>query len=427
MKLLHVITFRLSILKALVMALWAVFFYFAIIEEINDETDDSLKDYAETIITRYLSGEQLPASYNEAGNQFYLHEVSDRYAATHLHVRYKDMEAYIKDRNEYEPARTITYIFNTEDNRFMEIVVFTPTIDKKDLKEAIFYWLIVLYVGMLVGIVLLNFWTVRRTMRPLRTILNWLDSYNLGQKNKPLKNATNISEFQKLNDTIKRNTKRNEALFEQQKLFIANASHEMQTPLAVCQSRLEMLLDDDKLTESQMEDIIKTMRTLSNLSTTNKSLLLLCKIDNGQFSNSIPIDISNVINRILPDLKSVYAYKHISVDVDTHHTPVIDMDESLANVLFSNLLKNAFVHNISNGNISITIEKRLVRIENTGCTTALDEKKIFERFYHSANNKSSTGLGLALVKAICGLYELDIRYVFENNRHTFEITKHKNS
>ena len=56
-----------------------------------------------------------------------------------------------------------------------------PTIDKADLKEAIFYWLLFLYVAILLGFVVLNLVTVKRSMRPLAVLLKWVDDYRLGR------------------------------------------------------------------------------------------------------------------------------------------------------------------------------------------------------------------------------------------------------
>lgn len=425
MRLQNVITLRLSLLKAAVIALWAFFFYFAIIKEISDKTDDNLTEYAEALITDYLAWQPLYGSHKGSDYQYYIHKVSENYASARSHIRYKDMEVYMEEKNKYEPARTITYIFRTDDGQYRELVVFTPTIDKSNLKQAIFSWLAVLYTGLLGAMVIVNLWTIRHSMKPLEALFRWLDAYKLGQKGRPLANDTNITEFRKLNDTVISSVRRNEEQYEQQNMFIANASHEMQTPLAICQNRLEILLDDENLTESQMADIIKTLRTIKSLASTNRSLLLLCKIDNGQFVNRVPVSFKELTDKILPDLKSVYAYKKITVDGSYTDAPVADMDESLANILLSNLLKNAFTHNVEGGIITITSNGSMFRVANTGCPAALDGHRIFERFYHSAEKKSSTGLGLALVKSICTLYGMTIKYSFGNGLHTFEITDSK--
>ena len=306
MKLQNVITFRLSVLKAVSIALWAVCFYFAIIKEINDKTDEALTNYAETLITDYLSGGLAPGRASVHGDRYYIRSVSADYAEGMRHIRYKDTEMLFRQSGRYEQARTVTYIFQTDDGQWRELVAFTTTIDKDDLKRAILYWLIALYLVLLLGITAVNLWTVRHSMKPLKALLDWFDVYQLGRKGKPLDLKTNVTEFRKLNDAVARSVERNERQYEQQKMFIANASHEMQTPLAVCTNRLEMLLDEDNLTETQMADIIKTLRTLKSLSATNRSLLLLCKIDNRQFAESVTVNLKTATEKALPDLAAVY-------------------------------------------------------------------------------------------------------------------------
>lgn len=141
MKLQNVITFRLSILKAISIALWAVCFYFAIIKEINNETDEALTNYAENIITDYLAGVKLPPS-NEISSNFYLiRNITADYARRHRHIRYKDTEVHFRSTYGYEPARSVTYIFQTDNEEYRELSVLTATIDKNELKQSILYWL----------------------------------------------------------------------------------------------------------------------------------------------------------------------------------------------------------------------------------------------------------------------------------------------
>lgn len=421
MKLVNLLTLRLSVIGALVFAFWATLFYFAIIDEINDEVDDSLEDHAETVIRRSLAGEPLPDEPATTNNQYYLHEVSAEYAASRSHIRYEDNEVYIKDKNEFEPARTISYIFNDDQGRFFEVVVFTPTIDKADLKAAVAYWLAALYAAIVACIVVVDRRSLRRGMRPLQAILAWLDAYRLGERNKEMPQNTSVTEFRRLGEAISRTTKRNEALFEEQKRFTANASHELQTPLAVIQSRLEMLLDDGQLTEQQMGEVVKALHTLKALARTNRSLLLLSKIAGGQFTSTEAVSMAGTVDRLLPDMEMIYAHKGITVERRNDGDLVLNMDESLATTLATNLLKNAFTHCNRGGRIAISITTKSMSIANTGQDRPLDGQRIFERFYHTPGNASSTGLGLSIVQAICRLYGISVDYRFERGMHVFNV------
>lgn len=423
MRLLHVITLRLSLLATLILFCWSVFFYYTIMNEVNDEVDDSLEDYAEMIIIRSVRNEALPTASSGSNNQFFLREITPQYAAQTPHVRYEDRDVFIEEKDEFEPARVLTYIFQNDDGKFFELEVSTPHIDKKDLRGAIFYWIVFLFLAILLCILLLNLWTIGHSMRPLRKLLRWLDKYRVGEDNRPLDNPTKIYEFRKLNEVVRESIKRTEVAYEQQKMFIGNASHEMQTPLAICNSRLEMLLEDPSLTERQMEEIVKTRQTLEQLSRMNRSLLLLTKIDNGQFADVADVNFTESIQRLLPDYEMVYASKNIRLQTELQGDFIVRMDESLAQTLLSNLLKNAFVHNHEGGEITIKATTDSLLFENTGAPESLNKDYIFERFYHSSDNRQSLGLGLAVVKAICQRYGLRIDYAFNNGKHAFTIVK----
>lgn len=422
MKLFHLVLWRISLALIVVLTVWAGFFYMAVVEEVNDEVDDTLEDYSEGLIIRALSGEDMPTASNGSNNQYYLYEVSESYAASHPQITYRDEMVFITEKSETEPARVLITIFRTEDERYMELVVYTPTIEKLDLLRAILGWIIFLYVLLLLIILSINIWVFRKNMKPLYVLLKWLDSSQLGMKNEPLENTTKITEFRKLNAATMAFAERGEKLFEQQKTFIGNASHEMQTPLAICRNRLEMLMEDETLTEHQLNELIKTHQTLENLTRMNRSLLLLCKIENGQFADTRSVCLNDILAHYLDDYKEVYAYRNITVTVTTDSLFCVEMNDSLVSVLVTNLLKNSFVHNIDGGFIYIKITADTFEISNTG-EKPLDRERIFERFYQGQKKEGSTGLGLALVDSICKANHLKIDYTYVENRHIFTISK----
>lgn len=422
MKLFHLVLWCISLALIVVLTVWAGFFYMAVVEEVNDEVDDTLEDYSEGLIIRALSGEDMPTASNGSNNQYYLYEVSESYAASHPQITYRDEMVFITEKSETEPARVLITIFRTEDERYMELVVYTPTIEKLDLLRAILGWIIFLYVLLLLIILSINIWVFRKNMKPLYVLLKWLDSSQLGKKNEPLENTTKITEFRKLNAATMAFAERGEKLFEQQKTFIGNASHEMQTPLAICRNRLEMLMEDETLTEHQLNELIKTHQTLENLTRMNRSLLLLCKIENGQFADTRSVCLNDILAHYLDDYKEVYAYRNITVTVTTDSSFCVEMNDSLVSVLVTNLLKNSFVHNIDGGFIYIKITANTFEISNTG-EKPLDRERIFERFYQGQKKEGSTGLGLALVDSICKANHLTIDYTYVENRHIFTISK----
>lgn len=423
MKLIYRIIIRITLTLTLILTVWAAFFYATMINEVNDEVDDSLENYSEIIIIRALAGEELPSENNGSNNQYYLTEVTEAYARQHDEIQYKDSLVYIIEKGETEPARILTTIFRNDEGRYYELTVSTPSIEKDDLKNAIQVWIVILYIALLLCIISISIWVFYRNMHPLYILLHWMDSYQMGKKNRPLENDTRITEFQKLNDAAIRYTERMEQLFEQQKQFIGNASHEIQTPLAICRNRLEMLMEDSSLSEKQLDELIKTYQTLEYITKLNKSLLMLTKIDNGQFADTKNLNLNILLKRYLEDYQEVYNHQNITVNVVEHDIFHVTMNESLAVALLTNLLKNAFVHNINNGHIRIYVTKNSIIFRNTGIKRSLDKEHIFERFYQGSKKEGSSGLGLAIADSICRLQNLTISYRFDEDEHCFEISR----
>lgn len=420
MKLIYRVASRLSIFLLPLMALWAVLFYFTMVDEINDEADDALEDYSEMIIIRMLAGRELPPLNSGSNNSYSIVPVDETYISTHPHINYYDAEVYIPEKEETEPARILTTIFQDANGNYYELKVATPTFEKDDLLRAIFSWVVILYLLLLITTIGLTMWVFHRCMRPLYKLLHWLDHYRPGQKNTPVPNDTRIKEFSKLNTAAQQAVDRVENVVEQQKQFIGNASHELQTPLAVLGSRIEWLLDETEPNEVQTEELLKMQRSLGHIVRLNKTLLLLTKIENGQFPESRSIDLGTLLKEQAELYNEIYADRSLSCNVNILENFIVEMNESLASTLTNNLLKNAFIHSEPGSKIDITVQQRRLTVSNDG-NHSLDADRIFDRFFQGEKKEGSTGLGLALVKAVCKYYNLGLEYRFENNRHCFSV------
>lgn len=421
MKLIYRILLRLTPVLAVLLAAWGYLFYVALIDEVNDEVDDSLEDYSENIIIRALSGQELPTKSDGTNNSYYLTEVSREYADATPRIRYFDEMVYITEKQETEPARILTTIFKNGEDKYFELRVSTPSIEKEDLRRAILNWMLTLYGVLLVTLLTINIWVYYRSMHPLYVLLGWLDNYTIG-KETPLPDLhTSITEFRKLRAAAQKTIERNQAIYEQQKQFIGNASHELQTPLAICQNRLEMLAEQEETTEGQLMEINKIQETLTYIIRLNKSLLFLSKIENGQFRDKQQICFNDLIRRQVEDYREIYAHKGITLKMEEQGRLEAEMSETLATALIGNLLKNTYVHNVRQGSILITVTSRSLRFCNSGAKEALDPQRVFERFYQGRHaSPGSSGLGLSISQAICHLYHIQIRYSY-NGLHCFEL------
>ena len=420
MQFIYRIALRLTAVLLPLMAVWGALFYFTMVDEIRDEADDSLEDYSAMIISRILSGEELPQGNDGSNNSFEVRAVDSNYAATHPHLRYHDENIYIPDKREQEPARVLTSIFSDAEGQFYELMVMTPTFEKNDLFEAVLAWIVVLYVALLFIVLVVTMIIFRRSLQPLYDLLHWLDAYRPGGRPQSVPNKSDVEEFRRLNVALQQAVDRSEELFERQSQFIGNASHELQTPLAIIGNRVEWLLDSPSITEEEAGELFKIQKTLSRAVRLNKTLLLLTKIDNGQFPESVEVDIVTALEEGVESYGDVYAAREVNF---THNLPAelkVTMNESLATTLISNLVKNAYVHTPQGGDAHIEIVGRTLRVSNTG-SEPLDKEHIFERFYQGSRKKGSTGLGLALVAAVCRHYGFALRYYFEDGKHHFEV------
>lgn len=420
MQFIYRIALRLTAVLLPLMAVWGALFYFTMVDEIRDEADDALEDYSAMIISRILSGKELPQGNDGSNNSFEVRAVDSNYAATHPHLRYHDENIYIPDIREQEPARVLTSIFSDAEGQFYELMVMTPTFEKNDLFEAVLAWIVVLYVALLFIVLVVTMIIFRRSLQPLYDLLHWLDAYRPGGRPQSVPNKSDVEEFRRLNVALQQAVDRSEELFERQSQFIGNASHELQTPLAIIGNRVEWLLDSPSITEEEAGELFKIQKTLSRAVRLNKTLLLLTKIDNGQFPESVEVDIVTALEEGVESYGDVYAAREVNF---THNLPAelkVTMNESLASTLISNLVKNAYVHTPQGGDAHIEIVGRTLRVSNTG-SEPLDKEHIFERFYQAARKEGSTGLGLALVAAVCRYYNLRLEYFFADGKHNFEV------
>lgn len=423
MKLFNKVFIRLFLCIVVVLGIWAVCFFYAMMDEITDEVDDTLEDYSELIIRRSLAGENLPSNDSGSNNQYYITEVPQEYALARPAISYKDSMVYIIAKKETEPARMVTTIFQDSVGRYYQLEVSVPTVEKKDLKESIFYLIVALFAGLVLVVLIINYLVFKKTMAPLYELLRWLDSSRIGSGEKVPCVNTDTAEFRELNDAIAKYAGHSEELFEQQKQFIGNASHEVQTPIAICMNRVEMLMEDEAVTEKQMEELVKMHRTLEYVSRLNKSLLLLSKIDNSQFVEMSDVDFNELLKGFVEDYSEVYAYKDLDFSFEENGSFRAKLNGVLGNILATNLLKNACVHNIKGGKVEIRCAEDFVQIRNTASEGALDCNHIFERFYQGHKKEGSTGLGLAIADAICRQYGLVVSYSFEYRMHCFVLRK----
>jgi len=269
---------------------------------------------------------------------------------------------------------------------------------------------------------LINRFLLRKLWKPFNRALQQIKQFNISGKEEVHMEATNISEFIELNAAVTLMTKKASHDYHEIKNFIENASHEIQTPLAIIRSKLELLSQSDNLKEDQMNTIQAISETTDRLSKLNHSLLLLTKIDNKQFSATEEVDLSNVLLRHLGNYEELLQAKHITLFKEVEPGVTQLMNETLADILMMNLLSNAIKHNVEGGHIKIDLNKKFLSVSNTGAMLTTNPSVFFERFRKNSPSMDSLGLGLSIVKKINDSCGFVTTYHHLNKIHTVTVS-----
>lgn len=317
--------------------------------------------------------------------------------------RYRHLQKVIYIQNE-------PYLFSIETN----IEETENTVLMIGLTTGFFFLLIV------IGLYLLNRKLSKSLWRPFHQTLAKLESFNLNQNSKIKFEPTDILEFQQLNLALSDLMEKNLAVYQSQKEFTQNASHELQTPLAILKSKLDLLLQNHELTEDQYRIAEEMNAALLRSSKTNKNLLLLAKIENHQFVNSEKFEVGILLVQILEDLDAHFEGKDLQLITSIESGFEVTGNRSLTEVLLNNLVLNAIRYTDSQGKIEVKLSPKGLKIRNSG-KKPLSKKLLFKRFSKLSTEKGGNGLGLSIVSEICKFHRWKIEYRFKNDSHEFLI------
>ena len=423
MKLLIYTYRKLALLLFLLMAVWGVLFYYAIIDEVVDETDDTLENYGEILMESALHDPSILETEGSLMSFYKFTPISEEEGRHYRQVFY-DATVYIELEDEDEPVRVMCTAFRMPDGQYYELKLMISILERDDMVEAMLWYLGALFLLFLIctsiGIQLV----LKGVFRPLHRLLDWLHCIQPGKEVPPLDNPTKIREFRQLSDAALDMGNRSYKAYEEQKQFIENASHELQTPLAIVRGKVELLAESEGMTEQQMEQLDEIYATLGRAVKLNKSLLLLSRIENGQYTEMEDVSVDEILDELLPDLMDIYEHKQVRLIRKREEQPfIIRCNHSLAQILVSNLVKNSLLHNREGGELQVLTTPTSLVIKNTG-DVPLDGEKLFRRFYHGMDGKKdSTGLGLAIARSIALSSSLKLTYEWQDGMHTFRLVK----
>lgn len=422
MRLLHYTYWKLFPFLLLLLTIWGTLFYLTILEEVTDETDDSLENYRNILVNTALQDSTILLTEGNLMTMYRFRPITEKEAYNYKDVYY-DSTVYIQIEDEYEPVRVMKSCFRMPNGQYYELELKISTLEREDMIEAILYYLLALFVLMFVSMIIITRIVLKKAFNPLDKLMAWLRSIQPGREVPPLNNETSIKEFKELSNAAVDMGNRSYKAYNQQKQFIENASHELQTPLAIARNKIELLAENESLNEQQMFELDGIYATLGRAVKLNKSLLLLSKIENGQYVETETLKLETMTEEILNELTDIYEDKHIHLELKVNSSFVVECNKALLRILLTNLLKNAFVHNIENGKLIIEINSSSLKIKNSG-SKPLDKNRIFQRFYRPESGyKDSVGLGLSISKSISTSFKLLLSYTWEEEMHCFILHK----
>ena len=398
----------------IVLLLSGLCYYFIIRNVLLNQLDEDLKVEEQEILDYVRLNNSLPnpSSYKDQKVDFRETDNSP------VKRKFTSINIFSKEEKEIVSSRQVVFSIQVARKNYL-VSISKSEKETEDLIQLILLITLSIVVLLLSVLYIINRFILGKLWLPFNSTLEELKQFNLSNTNNLQLEPTTTNEFTELNKTVKVMTDRVSRDYEALKNFTDNASHEMQTPLAIINSKLDVLIQDETISEFQMQQLQGIYNALDRLSGLNQSILLLTKIGNNQFTETTNIPLDELINEKLMQFEELIESKKLSVNKDLHATNIL-FNKQLVDILMSNLLNNAIRYNEQNGELVIRLSEDQLSISNNSFLPALDIDKVFQRFYrHPDTGQDGNGLGLSIVKQICAIAGYSLTYRFNNNQHEF--------
>lgn len=404
------------VVALLVFGVGGIITYRLVVEEVQSETDYYLHETFKATVRGIKAGKSIEALDNE--KVLITRLEGNHWTDTLSH--YKDTIAEHFNLHRMEPHRNLTRIKEI-DGTYYRISITDVLIELDDMYEGVVGVLSRLFLYLSASVILGSVIISRWLFKPFVQVLNRLSTFNLKNAQGLQVPKTNTKEFRQLNSFLVKMTDKAQRDYRSLKEFTENASHEMQTPIAVAKGKLELMLDSPDLNEKQADLIQGTYQAISRLSSIGHSLTLLSKIENQEFTISGKINFSNLLRQSITNFKELAELKGLGLEADIEDNVLLSIENSLADILISNLIKNAIQHNRPEGWIKVELKPQYLSIKNTGSAPSVDPTLLFERFKKGNQSGGSLGLGLSIVKKIVEACDWNVAYEFHDEIHHLQV------
>lgn len=302
------------------------------------------------------------------------------------------------------------------------IIIYDVIIEPDDIKEGLVESLVTMYLILLGAVLVIGLTSSYYLLKPFNQTLSAIKKFSLADSDQDISFPdSGVREIKRLNLFLNEMTSKVRSDYQMLKEFSENASHELQTPIAIIQGKLDVLLNAEKLTEEQIGQVSSAQNTLRRLSNLSHSLSILAKIENKEFENASDLNLSDKLIELLEEFKELMQLKSIQLTTTIESEVSVVVDSVLIELLITNLINNAIRHNWENGSISIELTKNYLEVSNTGKDLSVNPNDLFTRFKKSNQSSSSLGLGLAIVKKVCDYYDYQVKYFQSEEQHRLKI------
>lgn len=322
--------------------------------------------------------------------------------------------------NEIEPYRELNFPIIIDGEQYLYSSRLN-LVESEDLLESTAWLFAIVVFFLLIGIYFISRRLSNTLWRPFYETLGQMEQFELDYTKAPDLSETDTEEFVRLNDSFLRLFQRTVDTYRIQKEFLENAAHELQTPLAVIQSKIDGMLQLDKLTKEQAIILESLNLSIAKLNRINKNLLLLSRIQENPIENYSPISLSNILNSNIDFFNEQASQRNITVSLRVKNDVIVNATPHLVECLVNNLLMNAIKHNHDGGTVKVILINQALTVSNSSVDDALNGEKLYKRFSKQGNENSGTGLGLSIVKRITEVFGWSIKYDFSNGTHFFSV------
>ncbi|MGV8993555.1 MAG: sensor histidine kinase [Flavobacterium sp.] len=329
----------------------------------------------------------------------------------------KDTILFDPSQNEMELFRELS-TYKRINNVNYHIVIRTLVVETDEIVMAIVLSNIAIFLLAFLFLLYFNKAQNLRLWKPFFYNINQMKQFSVTSTEPLVLVDSDILEFSELQTQIQELTNKVRVDYENLKQFTENISHEIQTPLAIIQAKIDNIINEHAINDKQFEQVSSIQKDIQRLKQLNKKITILTKIDNRQFANVEEVSISQLVNHKVEDYKELEIMNIVHL---SNENLVVQIDPFLAEILVTNLISNAIKHSLLNENIVIFTNSNSLLVSNPGEIAIQNPDKLHLRFYREQNNFKSTGLGLSIVQKICDLYGYTLSYKFENKQHIFSI------